>query len=88
MSVCDKCTNGHSSKDCSQTQPFSGLNGRDAWKDYDKNNNETVFIAHSDSNYKSHFILSYLVENSEYLLDNGSKILQMYIKTCYILHVL
>ena len=90
MSVCDKCTDDHPCEDCSQTQTFSGLKGRDALKDFcmwafdDKINMEAVFIAHNGSNYDSHFILSYLVENTEYpeILANGGKILQMYIKTC------
>ena len=68
MSVCDKCTDDHPCEDCSQTQTFSGLKGRDALKDFcmwafdDKINMEAVFIAHNGSNYDSHFILSYLVE--------------------------
>ena len=50
----------------------------------DKINQKAVFITHNGSNYDSHFILSHLVENTEYpeLLANGGKILQMYIKTC------
>ena len=32
MSVCDKCTDDHPCEDCSQT--FSGLEGRDALKDF------------------------------------------------------
>ena len=72
-----------------QTQTFSGLKGRDALKDFciwafdDKINQEIVFIAHNGSNYDSHFILSYLVGNTEYpeLLANRDKILQMSIKT-------
>ena len=53
---------------------FSGL----------KTNKEVVFIVHNSSKYDSHFILSYLVENTEYpkLLAIGGNILQMYIKTC------
>ena len=90
MSACDKCTDDHPCEDCSQTQKFSGLKGRDALKDFcmwafdDKINMEAVFIAHNGSNYDSHFILSYLVENTEYpeILANGGKMLQMYIKTC------
>ena len=90
MSACDKCTDDHPCEDCSQTQIFSGLKGRDALKDFcmwafdDKINQEAVFIAHNGSNYDSHFILSYLVENTEYpeILVNGGKMLQMYIKTC------
>ena len=47
-------------------------------------NMEIVFIAHNGSNYDSHFIMSNLVENTEYpeLLTNGDKILQMHIKAC------
>ena len=90
MSVCNKCTDNHPCEDCSQTQTFSGLKGRDALKDFcmwafdDKNNQDAVFIAHNGSNYDSHFIISYLVENTEYpeILANGGKMLQMYIKTC------
>ena len=54
------------------------------WAFDDKINMEAVFIAHNDSSYDSHFILSYLVENTEYpeLLSNGDNILQMYIKAC------
>ena len=53
------------------------------WAYDDKINMEAVFIAHNGSNYDSHFILFYLVENIEYPeLANGGKILQMYIKTC------
>ena len=54
------------------------------WAFDDKINMEVVFIAHNSSNYDSHFILSYLVENTEYLelLANGGNILQMYTKTC------
>ena len=50
----------------------------------DKINKETVFIAHNGSSYDSHFIMYYLVENTEYpeLLANGGNILQMYIKAC------
>ena len=50
----------------------------------DKVNNEAVFIAHNGSNYDSHFILSYLVDNTEYpdIPANGRKILQIYINTC------
>ena len=72
MSACNKCTNDHPCEDCSQTQTFSGLNDRDALKDFcmwafdDKINQEAVFTAHNGSNYDSHFILSYLVENTEY----------------------
>ena len=71
MSACDKCTDNHLCEDCSQTPTFSGLKGRDALKKFcmwsfdDKINKEVVFIAHNDSNYDSHFILSYLVENTE-----------------------
>ena len=62
----------------------------DALKDFcmwafdDKINQDAVFIAHNGSNYDSHFILSYLIENTEYpeILANGGKMLQMYIKTC------
>ena len=85
MSVCDKCTDDHPCEDCSQTH---GLEVRDEdfcmWAFDDKINQEAVFIAHNGSNYDSHFILSYLVENTEYpeLLANGGKILQMYIKAC------
>ena len=54
------------------------------WAFDDKFNKKAVFIAHNDSNYDSHLILSYLVENIEYpeLLSKGSKVLHMYIKTC------
>ena len=49
-----------------------------------KINKEAVFIAHNGSNYDSHFILSYLVENTECpeLLSNVGKLLQLYIKAC------
>ena len=52
------------------------------WEFDDKLNMEAVFIAHNGSNYDSHLIMCYLVENTEYpeLLANGGKILQMYIK--------
>ena len=45
---------------------------------------DTVFIAHTGSNYDSHIILCYMVENTEYpeRLANGVNILQMYIKPC------
>ena len=90
MSACDKCTDDHPCEDCSQSQTFSGLRGRDAlkyfcmWAFDDNINKEAVFIAHNGSNCDSHFILSYLVENTEYpeLLANGGKLFQMYIKTC------
>ena len=90
MSACDKCTGEYPCEDCSQTQTISGLKGGDALKDFfiwafdDKNNKDAVFIAHNGINYDSHFILSYLVENTEYpeLLANEDKKLQMYIKTC------
>ena len=90
MSACDKCNYDHHCHDCSQIQILRGLRGRDAMKYFgmwafdDKINKEALFIAHNDSNYDSHFILSYLVEKTEYpeILDNGGKILQMYIKTC------
>ena len=49
MSACDKCTDDHPCEDSSQTQTFSGLKGSDALK---------------SSNYGSHFIMSYLVENT------------------------
>ena len=54
------------------------------WAFDDKINQEAVFIAHNGSNYDSHLIMSYLVENTEYpeILVNGGKMLQMYIKTC------
>ena len=54
------------------------------WAFDDKSNNEAVCIAHNGNTYDSHFILSYLVVNTEYpeLLANGGNILQMYIKTC------
>ena len=54
------------------------------WAFDDKINKDAVFIAHNGSNYDSHFILSYLVENTEYpeLLAKGGNILQMYIKAC------
>ena len=77
MSVCDKCTDDHPCEDCSQTQTFSGLEGRDALKDFcmwafdDKINQEAVFIAHNGSNYDSHFILSYLVENNRISGNSG-----------------
>ena len=90
LSVCDKCTDGHPCEDSSQTQTYSGLNGRDVIKDVcmwafdDKINKEAIFIAHHGSNSDYYFILSYLVVNTEYpeLLANGGKILQKYIKTC------
>ena len=86
MSACDKCTDDHPCEDCSQTQTFSSLKGRDALNDFcmwafdDKINMETV--AYNGSNYDSHFMLSHLVENTEYpeLLANRGNILQTYIK--------
>ena len=47
-------------------------------------NQDAIFNAHNDSNYGSHFILYYLVENTEYPehLANGGKILPTYVKTC------
>ena len=90
MRSCDKCTDDKPCEDYSQTQTFNGLEGRYAlkyfcmWAFDDKINQEAVFIAHNGSNYDSHFILSYLVENTEHpeLLVYGGKLLQMYIKTC------
>ena len=78
ISVCDKWIDGHPCEDFSQTQTFSGLRVRDALKNVymwvfdDKINKETVFI------------LSYLVENTDYpeLLVSGGKILEICIKTC------
>ena len=54
------------------------------WAFDDKINKEVVFIAYNGSDYDSHFMLSYLVENIGYpeILANGGRILQMYIKTC------
>ena len=76
MSACDKCTDDHPCEDCSQT--FIGLRGNffGKWACDDKINIDAVLIAHNGSNYDSHFILSYLVENTEYpeLLANGGKI--------------
>ena len=72
MSACHKCTDEHPCEECSQTQTISGLKGRNAlkyicmWAFDDKINKEAVFIANTGSNYDSHFILSYLVENTEY----------------------
>ena len=88
MSACDKRTDDHACEDCFQT--FSSLKGREAlqyfcmWAFDDKLNKEAVFIAHNDSNYESHFILSCLVDNTEYpeLLANGGNIMHMYIKAC------
>ena len=47
-------------------------------------NKEAVLIAHNGCYYDTHFMWSYMVENTEYpeLLANGGKILQMYINTC------
>ena len=47
-------------------------------------NEETVLIAHISSNDDTHFILSYLITNREYLeiQANGGKFLEMKIKTC------
>ena len=86
MSACDKCTYDYPCKDGCQTQTFSGLRGRDALKDFACGRLMTrlTWRPHNSSNYDSHAILSYLVENTEYpeLLDNGGNVLQMYIKAC------
>ena len=54
------------------------------WAFDDKINKKVVFIPHNGCNYDVHFIVSYLVEKTEYpeLMCNRGKILQMYIKAC------
>ena len=93
MSVCHKCPSDvEPCENCAAVRVFSGLRGEDAlvnfckWACDDPSDSKAVFVAHNASNYDSHFILSYLVDNAEYpdLLANGGKLLQMYVKCCKI----
>ena len=90
MSVCDNCKDNESCQDCLPVHTFSGLGGENAlyefckWAFDDPLNQGAVFIAHNGSGYDVNFILSYLIEQTEYptMIANGGKILEMYVKTC------
>ena len=91
MSVCHKCPGEDTPcEDCEKVRTFSSLTGNDALVDFckwafdDPVNKKAIFVAHNASNYDSHFILSYLVDNAEYpeLLANGGKLLEMYVRCC------
>ena len=76
--------------ECPPVHMLSGLNGRDALVDFcqlpfdDKIIRNAKCIAHTSSQYDTHFIVSYLVKNTEYtsLLSKGGKIFEMHIEMC------